>query len=78
MMLRTPFGTISVLIDNIEIQYVCVKLPVGGYSYREVTARYAIPVFWSRMEKNIRLIADSSIYRVVFMENLILEKQLSA
>lgn len=44
-MLRTPFGTISVLIDNIEIQYVCVKLPVGGYSYREVTARYAIPVF---------------------------------
>ena len=43
-MLRTSFGTISVLIDNIEIQYVCVKLPVGGYSYREVTARYAIPV----------------------------------
>lgn len=43
-MLTTPFGSIRITIDDREIEYVAVKLPLGIHFYSGATGRYAIRI----------------------------------
>ena len=43
-MLTTPFGSIHITIDDREIEYVAVKLPLGRHFYSGATGRYAIRI----------------------------------
>ena len=43
-MLTTPFGSICITIDDREIEYVAVKLPLGRHFYSGATGRYAIRI----------------------------------
>lgn len=43
-MLITPFGSIHIKIDDLETEYIAVKLPLGGHGYSGAAARYAIRI----------------------------------